>query len=64
MEEEDKISPEQEIDFCTMGMFIIGKNSFSSGQSAYSFFQALPTRPKVTVTMQYFAVACQDDRQL
>lgn len=25
--EEDGISPSQEIDFCTLGMFIIGKNS-------------------------------------
>ena len=26
-EEEEDISPEQEIDFCTLGMFIIGKIS-------------------------------------
>lgn len=25
MEDEDELSPSQEIDFCTMGMFIIGK---------------------------------------
>jgi hypothetical protein len=25
MDEEEEISPTQEIDFCTMGMFIIGK---------------------------------------
>jgi hypothetical protein len=29
MDEEEDISPDQEIDFCTLGMFIIGKDSGS-----------------------------------
>jgi hypothetical protein len=28
--EEDEISPSQEIDFCTLGMLIIGKRGFLS----------------------------------
>ncbi len=28
MEDEDEISPSQEIDFCTLGMFIIGEGVF------------------------------------
>jgi hypothetical protein len=28
MEDEDEISPEQEVDFCTLGMFIIGEGLF------------------------------------
>ncbi len=28
MEEEDEVSPSQEIDFCTLGMFIIGERGF------------------------------------
>jgi hypothetical protein len=28
MEDEDEIFPSQEIDFCTLGMFIIGEKGF------------------------------------
>lgn len=28
MDEDEAISPDQEIDFCTLGMFIIGKKRF------------------------------------
>jgi hypothetical protein len=59
MEEEEEISPGQEIDFCTMGMFIIGKNTFGSVNLffVFVFFQALSTGPKVAVATKYFAVA-------
>jgi hypothetical protein len=30
MEDEDEVSPSQEIDFCTLGMFIIGERWFLS----------------------------------
>jgi hypothetical protein len=30
MEEEDEVSPSQEIDFCSLGMFIIGERGFPS----------------------------------
>jgi len=30
MEEEDEVSPSQEIDFCTLGMFIIGERGSPS----------------------------------
>jgi len=41
-EEEEEISPEQEIDFCTMGMFIIGKKIVPVSNFHACIFNYLP----------------------
>lgn len=63
MEEEEEISPSQEIDFCTMGMFIIGKNG-SSYVKVLLLFQALSTRDQGGQLRHCsFQLPCQDDRE-
>lgn len=62
-EEEEEISPSQEIDFCTMGMFIIGKNG-SSYVKILLLFQALSTRDQGgQLRPRSFQLLCQGGRE-
>jgi hypothetical protein len=51
MEDEDEISPEQEVDFCTLGMFIIGEGPFLSRVDSISHSCQHRVEPCLTVSV-------------
>lgn len=50
MRGEDQISPDQEIDFCTLGMFIIGKNTCFTASVMLLLLVYFSVEPGVDVT--------------
>lgn len=64
MEDEDEVSSPQGIDFCTMGMFIIGKRDIDADDSFYALFTVFFTvafyaKPIRLCSYFTFSVRCQ-----
>lgn len=51
MEEGDQISPDQEIDFCTLGMFIIGETAFTLESTRAMYTHAIDILVQVLALM-------------
>jgi len=54
MDEHDSTSPEQEIDFCTLGMFIVGKVVMCSPCLSHLFFSYVLYDPITQTSLAIF----------